>query len=319
MLFGIRSSSTSLLTPHPITTNRTFLVRSREIRGVGGVTSSHVARAIGRLIVGTGGILPSSLVSYVSYDRGHRYDRATGSILSSLGTGVSTTTRLGVPVYRSANVTIVFTRVNRSIRVANSSFRATIGGNISRNCIRKLLEGSIIHSPFCSEMGAGSGAPTIVRAQVIPNSGVGVATTPGNFKDRGVDTLGVFAPDTAERSVVSFVINIIGGTNSGPYPPVILNMNVNNSFRCYTLLTGGTLYHGISSRGPIPFCTRLRGRLLRGVGSLSVKPRNFNNGAATLTIGVRACPARVTKLPITIGIKYRMAERTSTIVRWVGS
>lgn len=277
--------------------------------GVERVSINRVVGTVRRLYVGTGGVLPSSLYNYVSYTRGSRASRLPGGVVNALLRGLSTTGRLGLPVYRSANVTMVFYSINRSIRVINNSFRGTMGRNISENCAGKLLHGSVIHSPL-SEIGAGSGAPTMVRAEVIPNSGVGLAITPGNFNDRGVDELGVFAPSTSGSSLVSFILRAIGLTNKGPYPPVIVNMNFNKSFRCYTCLTGGTLYHPMDREGGVPICHRVRRRLLHHVGTAGVNPRNFNNGAATLTMGVRTTPARVTKLPTTIGVNYRMAQRT---------
>ncbi len=272
------------------------------------VPINGVARIVGRVYVETGYYLNRSVRGTLGRKLGERRGRLPRDVLSSVLRGTHVTERGKIPVYRSAKVTIVFLRVNRRIRFASKLLCSTMGRKMEQNCGRNCLEGSMIDSPM-GHKGARSGAPTIVRARVAGKSGIGVALTPGNFNDRGVDHVGVLGPNSKCRKVVSFIIRAMGGNKDGPYPPVIIKIKVNKAFRGTTVLTGGTLLHSVERSGSSSCCTRVRGRLLRGVGDAKVKPRNFNNGAATLKIGIRTFPARVTKVPITIGVDYRIAER----------
>lgn len=269
---------------------------------------SRVATTVGRVYVRTGRFLSPSVSGTLGTTATGRRSPLNGGVLGRLRRGLGVTNRSVVPVYRSAKVTIFFVRVNRSIRFVKNMLRSTVGRKIERNCASNCLEGSIMGSPLV-ERGAGSGAPTIVRCSVISNSGIGVAFTPGKFKDRGVDHMFVLGPTSNVRKMGGTVLATISSTKPGTYPPVIIKIKINKAFRGYTVVTGGTLAERTNARSSVRCITRLRGRVLRGVGGLNVKPKKLNKDAATLTMGVGACPARVTKLPITMGVYYRMGHR----------
>lgn len=285
-------------------------------RVVQAVHMRRVAGGVGRVYVRTGRFLSPSVTRTVGYTRGGRRTPLKGRVLRRLRRGLGVTKRSVVPVYRSAKVTMMFLRVKRSIRLRKKTLRSTMGRKMHRNCMRNCLHGSIIKSPLVHR-GAGSGAPTILRAEVMSKSRMGVGMTPGNFKDRGVDHMFVLGPTRKVRNMGSTILATMGSTKPGTYPPVIINIKVNNAFRGYTLVTGRTLAHRIKSRSRVRCMGRLRRRLLAGVGGLNVKPNKLKKAAATLTIGVGACPARVTKLPITIGVYYRMGHRIVQAV-WFG-
>lgn len=293
--------------------NTGFVLEDSSVR-VEGVGTRAMYSAIGGLFASYGCFVNGSVVYTLRATESGRDSPMNGDMLSRVVRGSGVTTHRRIPLYRSANVTILFIRCNSGIIVRSNDFSRTIGRNIHETCVSNCLHGDMMGSPIFSEVGAGSGAPTVVRAGVIDKGRVGVATNNGNFNDRGVSRVGVLAPSGNVRNIGRFVLSAIFRTNPGPYPPVIIKIKVNNAFRETTRLTGGTAFHPVSSGGRSRHCTRLRSRLLTRVGGVKFNPTKLNNGAATVNIGVRASPARVTKVPITIGVYYRTTERTDTAV-----